>query len=665
MTATQGFMKGTMLFVVPFFLGLYISPSVLSENLLKRFLHRTENEILAEPIVSESLRELTTGTGEDNREEETLFERKTDGTNLPKAKSSRHPNVDYLNKVVLSEDNDDPFSNLSFVIHRNGESEPCGSSSNTNSLNDLRRAMINLEYPYNEENESKYLFDTFLTTALSHFILSPDECPSVNNELKKMPSFPSFCDMGQERTTVQPDHHHLIPLSPVAGEDGTNLPCHFHTREGLRITSLAQLAATAKNIKNNMKGGLCDDDGSTTAAGNDKDERTCTAVANEIHLYAVPAGRLFLFAPTYVGETFDLSHVNGPLGLPVSLKVISLSPRVFDVLNFFTPEESSDIVDKAIAETSETFRMKRSSTGASGYNVNARRTSDNGFDTQGKTAMGLKRRSFEVLGIDKYEECFADGLQVLRYNKTNAYIPHLDWIDDPAGRELHDYDSGKLGTNRFATILLYMSDIPEGQGGETVFTQAWSPEESENDHKNLDEALDMVRKLPIGQMLKQKSWEEKMTAQCMTRLSIKPHASRAVLFYSQQPDGTTDHMSLHGACPVLGDVQKWAANLWVWNGPRGGYPGAPRNRKLSQEQKQTKQKEEQINQLQASFLNTGDDPEFANAELYFQDTRWGAMIPGQPLRVNTYTGHRWYVRVDGKVKVEWVIGEAKKQSFSL
>ena len=27
--------------------------------------------------------------------------------------------------------------------------------------------------------------------------------------------------------------------------------------------------------------------------------------------------------------------------------------------------------------------------------------------------------------------------------------------------------------------------------------------------------------------------------------------------------------SEHGACPVI-EGQKWAANLWVWNGPRYG-----------------------------------------------------------------------------------------------
>lgn len=33
----------------------------------------------------------------------------------------------------------------------------------------------------------------------------------------------------------------------------------------------------------------------------------------------------------------------------------------------------------------------------------------------------------------------------------------------------HDYDSAGTGGNRFATILLYMSDLGENDGGETVF----------------------------------------------------------------------------------------------------------------------------------------------------------------------------------------------------
>jgi len=65
-----------------------------------------------------------------------------------------------------------------------------------------------------------------------------------------------------------------------------------------------------------------------------------------------------------------------------------------------------------------------------------------------------------------------DGLQVLRYNQTMAYIDHMDWIDDLRKKEEHNYDSMRLGSNRFATILLYFTDINEEAGGQTVFTKA-------------------------------------------------------------------------------------------------------------------------------------------------------------------------------------------------
>jgi hypothetical protein len=49
-------------------------------------------------------------------------------------------------------------------------------------------------------------------------------------------------------------------------------------------------------------------------------------------------------------------------------------------------------------------------------------------------------------------------------------------------------------------------------------------------------------------------------AQCRTRLAVQPKAGEAILFYSQNPDGTTDELSRHGACPVLvGD--KWAGRF--------------------------------------------------------------------------------------------------------
>lgn len=57
-------------------------------------------------------------------------------------------------------------------------------------------------------------------------------------------------------------------------------------------------------------------------------------------------------------------------------------------------------------------RSQRSSTGTTGKAISKTRTSDNAFVTHTKTAQDLKRRIFQLLGIEEYHESWADGLQV-------------------------------------------------------------------------------------------------------------------------------------------------------------------------------------------------------------------------------------------------------------
>ena len=95
-------------------------------------------------------------------------------------------------------------------------------------------------------------------------------------------------------------------------------------------------------------------------------------------------------------------------------------------------------------------------------------------------------RCFDVLGFDEYLEGHADGLQILRYNLTTAYIPHMDWFATTDATDNDDYDSAKKGGNRFATILLYMSDLTPEDGGETVFTEAWPTYQPENERVGID-----------------------------------------------------------------------------------------------------------------------------------------------------------------------------------
>ena len=127
----------------------------------------------------------------------------------------------------------------------------------------------------------------------------------------------------------------------------------------------------------------------------DKDpvpDETCATSRSSVELYAVPAGRHFMFAPKYVNQIIPLPHVTGgDPTRPVYLHVLSVSPRVFDLVNFFTKPESQDLVQRALAETRESHRLQRSTTGSNGKKVNRFRTSESGFDTSGETAMNIKR----------------------------------------------------------------------------------------------------------------------------------------------------------------------------------------------------------------------------------------------------------------------------------
>lgn len=427
-------------------------------------------------------------------------------------------------KSIFNADNvEDIFRALPIKLHKNGDPISCGETSPESNFYTQLLADFAADFSC-PTTLSKYQVESLLTKSLSRLI---NTCYTDKHSNKGLFG---FCDAGKKKTPILLDHNKLIPVK--SDDDNESLPCRFHTREGLRITSLEQLVEIIKTPNGNC----------AEIKDGDEKTQTCQVAEDKIHLYAVPAGRVFMFAPSFVGEIFHLPHVEGADDRPIYLEVLSLNPRVFDVFNFFSREESKELVDKAKAETSESHRIKRSSTGATGYNLNSKRTSESGFDTHGETATKVKRRCFSALGFDEYWESHADGLQILRYNVTAAYNSHMDWIDDNANLE-HDYQSAGVGGNRFATILMYMSDLEPEDGGETVFPKGLPPQ---GERKDKQAVLTALRESDNGKVLKPNSWEERLVTECRTKLHIRPHSSRAVLFYSQYPDGTADRYSLHG-----------------------------------------------------------------------------------------------------------------------
>jgi hypothetical protein len=192
----------------------------------------------------------------------------------------------------------------------------------------------------------------------------------------------SFCDLGPDKTVIQNDHSKLVHVA-----SSESLPCRWYTREGLRITSLPQLGQL---IQDALDEATTERTLANCNSSSNSSDQTCAA-PNTLHLYAAPAGRVFMFAPSFVGEKFTLNHVQDADGKTVELQVLSLEPRVFDIFHFFNQDESTALVNKALEETSETHKFHRSTTGTSGASVFNKRTSENAWDTHGTTAQTIKR----------------------------------------------------------------------------------------------------------------------------------------------------------------------------------------------------------------------------------------------------------------------------------
>ena len=289
---------------------------------------------------------------------------------------------------------------------------------------------------------------------------------------------------------------------------------------------------------------------------------------------------------------------------------LSLSPAVFRIENFIKPEEIKDLIHRV--ETSNvTHKLERSVVGdsPSEHMKSAIRTSHQAWDDTSDVADALKRRAFNVMRLPHFNERQVDGMQILRYQQKEAYIGHHDYClnnDDPK------YVPARGGSNRIATLFVYMTDVAEG--GQTVWTRTENRSQYNNDLK-----------AKVQKLFPQGGWEAEMLETCHTKLSVAPKRGDAVLFYDVTPDGMLDEMSEHGGCPVISGT-KWAANLWVWNDAR-----------LTE-----------TSPVAVQFVNRFDQTVYLSWRVRTEGsassegwTAWGATEADQTIDVDTYAEHEW------------------------
>ena len=248
-----------------------------------------------------------------------------------------------------------------------------------------------------------------------------------------------------------------------------------------------------------------------------------------LHLVAVPAGRLFRFPPpAHLGQSIPLpSQIKGAnLSQPMSLTALSLSPLVFEIIDFSNDEETTQLLQdirsagesfhSQVDEKGMTFDVmsnfestvaKRIKRYVCTNNRDGHKRKEGHKSKQSNAAVPFlasfvhltrrldrsfhTRRSCLVAGFDYYMESHTEGLQIIRYNTTRAdQSPRTDFIAPNDLLDM-DLDSSRTGGNRFATVVLYLSDHGIKDGGETVFTEAHSrdPEKYEEVSMNLNKML--------------------------------------------------------------------------------------------------------------------------------------------------------------------------------
>lgn len=141
---------------------------------------------------------------------------------------------------------------------------------------------------------------------------------------------------------------------------------------------------------------------------------------------------------------------------------------------------------------------------------------------------GLVRRSHLLA---RHPITYGEGVQVASYHPGDYYEFHHDSL------------------SRRATVLLYLTDLAEGDGGETIFPLVRAPGVPADAPAPLPPAV--IGRERSGLNFKIESMEP-MAPYCESDfyLKVRPEVGKAVLFYSYSPNYALDEYAVHGACPI-------------------------------------------------------------------------------------------------------------------
>ncbi|KAK7309170.1 hypothetical protein RJT34_05692 [Clitoria ternatea] len=208
----------------------------------------------------------------------------------------------------------------------------------------------------------------------------------------------------------------------------------------------------------------------------------------------------------------------------IPFQVLSWFPRALYFPNFASAEQCERVIEMARRGLKPSTLALRK--GETEENTKGIRTSSGVFMSAAEDKTGtLDFIEEKIAKATQIPRTHGEAFNILRYEVGQKYNSHYD--------AFHPSEYGPQNSQRMASFLLYLSDVPEG--GETMF-----PFEN---GLNMDGSYDYEG--CIG-------------------LRVKPRKGDGLLFHSLFPNGTIDPTSLHGSCPVI-EGEKWVATKWIRN----------------------------------------------------------------------------------------------------
>lgn len=231
------------------------------------------------------------------------------------------------------------------------------------------------------------------------------------------------------------------------------------------------------------------------------------------------------------GEKFlNLQEYRSSGPLQLTLRAISVAPRVFEIDGFLSDVEVGHLLDLAkmynVTESDlEGRKVLKKHHGIT--NAWIRREMSPIVDA-------IYHRTADMLRIDESllrhrnehehtelntHHSIAEALYLTQYVKDQGYIPRSDAVQTSV--------RNRYQPNRFATVMFFLNTVKDGYGGDTMFPLAVTTDRHDG-------------------------------------IRVTPRKGKAILLYNMLPDGNVDDLSQHSS-EFMQEGEKWIGSFFVWD----------------------------------------------------------------------------------------------------